>query len=234
MSYVYNEHILVLHVYTVNNKLNNGDMSNNKFQYHHGDLPSALIEAALKRIAQEGVEKLSLRAVARDIGVSQTAPYRHFKDKTHLLVAIARQGFEMLASQKLLACNDADPIDELIEGGIRYVNFAIANPERYKLMFGSKIENRCDFEDLMSAGQASFRVIVERVERGVAGGLLVKEDPQILAKNCWTTVHGISSLYIDGYLQDMEWSFEEFVRKEITLCIRGILKDASQLDSSFE
>ena len=206
-------------------------MTETKIQYHHGDLPTALIEAALERIAQEGVEKLSLRAVARDIGVSQTAPYRHFKDKTHLLVAIARQGFQMLESQKNLACNDSDPIDELIEGGIRYVNFAIANPERYKLMFGSKIENRCDFEDLMAAGLAAFSVIYDRVEMGIAGGILIKEDPQILAKSCWTTVHGISSLFIDGYFQDLGYNLEDFLRKEITLCIRGILKDPSLLDS---
>ncbi len=208
-------------------------MTENKIQYHHGDLPTALIEAALKRIALVGVEKLSLRAVARDIGVSQTAPYRHFKDKTHLLVAIARQGFEMLESQKRLACNQSDPVNELINGGIRYVNFAITHPERYKLMFGSKIENRCEFEDLMTAGKAAFAVIVNRVERGVAEGILVEEDPQILAKNCWTTVHGISSLYIDGYFNDLGYKLEDFLRKEVTLCIRGMLKDTSLLDDQF-
>lgn len=206
-------------------------MTETKIQYHHGDLPTALIEAALERIALEGVEKLSLRAVARDIGVSQTAPYRHFKDKTHLLVAIAREGFQMLENQKNLACNEDDPIDELIEGGIRYVNFAITNPERYKLMFGSKIENRCDFDDLMAAGQAAFSVITDRVEKGINRGLLLQEDPHILAKSCWTTVHGISSLFIDGYFQDLGYNLKDFFRKEITLSIRGILKDPSLLDT---
>ena len=206
-------------------------MTETKIQYHHGDLPSALIEAALKRIALEGVEKLSLRAVARDIGVSQTAPYRHFKDKTHLLAAIAREGFEMLAAQKQGVCGLSSTLDELIEGGVRYVQFAVANPERYKLMFGTKIENRCEFDGLMAAGQTAFSVMIERVEKGIAEGLLIDDEPLLLARSCWTTVHGISSLFIDGYFDDLGYNLDDFLRQQVTLCIRGILKDASLLDS---
>ena len=209
-------------------------MTENKIQYHHGDLPSALIEAALKRIALEGVEKLSLRAVARDIGVSQTAPYRHFKDKTHLLAAIARQGFEMLAAQKEKACQADGTLNELIEGGVRYVQFAVANPERYKLMFGTKIENRCEFEDLMAAGQAAFSVMIERVELGIQEGLLIDEEPLTLAKSCWTTVHGISSLFIDGYFEDLGYQLDDFLRQQVTLSVRGLLKDSSLLDSHLQ
>lgn len=225
--------MLILHVYSVNNYMNNSQMTDNKLQYHHGDLPNALIEAALKRIAAEGVEKLSLRAVARDIGVSQTAPYRHFKDKTHLLVAIAQQGFRMLAQQKEGARAYTDTLDELIESGIRYVTFAINNPERYKLMFGSKIENRCEYEGLMAAGHGAFDVIIERVARGTEEGLLIEEDPLVLAKSCWTTVHGIASLYIDGYFEDLGYNLEDFLRQQVALCIRGLLKDTSLIKAEF-
>jgi hypothetical protein len=146
-------------------------------------------------------------------------------------VAIAREGFEMLASQKEDAAAYSDTLDALIEGGIRYVHFAIANPERYKLMFGTKIESRCNFDGLMEAGQTSFGLIIKRVEHGIAEGLLIDQDPLILARSCWTTVHGISSLFIDGYFHDLGYNLEDFLRKEVTLCIRGMLKDTSLLDS---
>jgi AcrR family transcriptional regulator len=204
-------------------------MTEQKMTYHHGDLPDALTNAAIKRIAAQGVEKLSLRAVARDIGVSQTAPYRHFKDKNHLLAAIAKQGFEMLTALKASSCSEMGTLQEIINGGIQYVKFAIANPERYQLMFGSKLDNSCDYEGLKEARAASFNVVIEQIERGKASGVLINEDSDILAKSCWTTAHGISSLIINGFFQNIDYEFEDFLTREITLCVRGIAKDPSSL-----
>jgi len=194
-------------------------------QYHHGDVPSALMSAALLRIKQDGVEKLSLRALARDIGVSQTAPYRHFKDKTHLLVALARSGFAKLAMEQQAAATKKLCLENLIDVGVAYVKFAINHPEQYKLMFGSKIENRCQHPDLMESSMASFQVVLNQAVIGLESGLLVDKDPHYLAKCCWANVHGVASLFIDGFYDNIDIDFEDFLTQHVTLNIRGILKD---------
>ena len=73
------------------------DKGNEAKPYHHGDLRRALVEAAERILENEGPSALSLRAVAREAGVSAAAPYHHFKDKNELLAAIAQEGFELLA-----------------------------------------------------------------------------------------------------------------------------------------
>ncbi len=205
-------------------------MSDNKTQYHHGDVPSALMQAALLHIKNEGVEKLSLRALARDIGVSQTAPYRHFKDKNHLLVVLACKGFRQLACLK---SQQPSPLAfiALIEAGMSYVYFAMEHPEQYKLMFGSKIKQRRDYPELMEAGGAAFQVISSYVVKGMEAGVFINKDPEVLARSCWTTVHGLASLGIDEYFEHIPGEFDDFLREQVSLCIRGFMKDPAQLDT---
>lgn len=205
-------------------------MSEPNKKYHHGDVPRALMEAALTSIRENGVERLSLRALARDIGISQTAPYRHFKDKTHLLVKLAAEGFYELASRKLDKKGETYSEKNLIEVGIAYVEFAREFPEQYKLMFGSSIENRRNHEELMEASHTAFACILEQVEEGVKNGFLVDKDPEILAKSCWTTVHGIASLLIDGFFENVDYDFDEFLRQQVTYNVRGISKHPSSIE----
>lgn len=204
-------------------------MSESNKKYHHGDVPRALMEAALTSIRENGVERLSLRALARDIGISQTAPYRHFKDKTHLLVKLAAEGFYELASRKLTKKGKPYSEQNLIEVGIAYVEFAREYPEQYKLMFGSSIENRRDHAELMEASHTAFACILDQVEEGVKSGFLVNKDPEILAKSCWTTVHGIASLLIDGFFENVDYDFDEFLRQQVTYNVRGISKNPNEI-----
>ena len=74
-------------------------VSQKKFKYHHGELRSALIEAAVDILATSGMENLSLRVLARATGVTQAAPYSHFRNKDDLLAAVAETGFQRLALQ---------------------------------------------------------------------------------------------------------------------------------------
>ncbi len=205
-------------------------MSHTNKKYHHGDVPRALMEAALTSIRENGVERLSLRALARDIGISQTAPYRHFKDKTHLLVKLAAEGFYELSNRKLSTKSDSYSENDLIEVGIAYVGFAKEYPEQYKLMFGSSIENRRDYEELMDASHTAFACILEQVEAGIEHGTLINRDPEILAKSCWTTVHGIASLLIDGFFENVDYDFDEFLRQQVTINVRGMSTNPKSLN----
>lgn len=183
------------------------------------------MQAALQRIAKEGVDKLSLRAVARDIGVSQTAPYRHFKDKQSLLVALAKQGFEELTLHTQEAAERAgqDRLKCLMAIGMAYVNFARRHPEQYKLMFGTSIPKRNEYSELMASGMTSFNVILNATILAVEDGILIDEDHFLLARSCWSKVHGMAMLCIDGFYScKTEEELLNFFFKMLWINLRGI------------
>lgn len=116
--------------------------------YHHGDLRSALLDAAMEMV--EAGEQFSLRAVARRADVSQTAPYRHFADREALESALAIRGFQELGSQLSLDGRPATSEEALVEFGVVYVNFALTHPGLFKLMFGQECDRENDERVLAS------------------------------------------------------------------------------------
>ncbi|MEH6650881.1 MAG: TetR/AcrR family transcriptional regulator [Motiliproteus sp.] len=201
-------------------------MNQEKQNYHHGDLRNALLEAALKQIREHGVEKLSLRAVARDAGVSQTAPYRHFKDKNQLLVALAVEGYEQLRDETQQAAQTVPAAaDGMTSIGLAYIDFARRNPERYKLMFGPIIHDRQNYPELQESGFNALQVVINQAEKGIATGEFVDQQPFLLANSCWAKVHGIASLMIDGFYDCAPIpSIEAFFRTLLELHLRGLFK----------
>jgi AcrR family transcriptional regulator len=108
--------------------------------YHHGDLRNALVEAALRLIAEHGAQALTLRAAARAAGVSPAAPYRHFADKEALLAAVAEDGFEKLSRRMRAAARGAsDAAARLLAIGEAYVAFARAHSAHFHVMFGPAV-----------------------------------------------------------------------------------------------
>lgn len=103
--------------------------------YHHGDLRRALVEAARRLLESEGPSALSLRAVAREAGVSPAAPYHHFKDKAELLDAVAHEGWDLLHESMAAAKAEAEGMQKLTALGIAYVCFARDNPALYRVMY---------------------------------------------------------------------------------------------------
>src|ERR1700712_964934 len=103
--------------------------------YHHGDLRRALIDAASRLLEAEGPSALSLRAVAREAGVSPAAPYHHFKDKAELLDAVAQEGWEILGEQMRDAKASTTGMQQLTSLGVAYVCFARDNPALYRVMY---------------------------------------------------------------------------------------------------
>jgi AcrR family transcriptional regulator len=204
----------------------NDDQSNdNSGNYHHGNLRLALLDAAVAQIKEVGVEKLSLRGIARTVGVSQTAPYRHFKDKNELLAEVAAQAFLDLYQATSRHVHDHHSASDNIKAtGSEYLAFAIANPEKYKLMFGPSIQNRRDYANMVAAGDKSFNVLISQVERGIAEGAFIKGCPMVLANTLWTQVHGMASLIIDGFYQNRElpMPFDEFLHTQISIASRAI------------
>ncbi|MGI9286494.1 MAG: TetR/AcrR family transcriptional regulator [Pseudomonadales bacterium] len=175
--------------------------SDQQSSYHHGNLRHELLAAAKRDLREKGKENLSLRALAREIGVSQTAPYRHFGDKPALLAALAAQGFTELTActQQALKAAGHDPEAMLIGAGQTYVRYARDNPELFKLMFGPRPEPQEGLEELGDARDQAFANISMIMRRGIEQQVFVQEDPVRLARAAWAMVHGLATLIIDHF-----------------------------------
>lgn len=170
--------------------------------YHHGDLRQTLINAALELISEHDINKLSLREVARRVGVSHAAPYRHFPDKDALLAAIAQEGFHVLTHYLEEAVQKVadDPLKQLQASGVAYVQFAIDRSSHYRVMFGAFRANNPDHPALTKAGQAALAVLVNVIVVGQTAGVVSLGDPRQLAWVAWSLVHGLAMLLIDNQL----------------------------------
>jgi AcrR family transcriptional regulator len=171
--------------------------------YHHGDLRSALLREAARTIKDEGVSGVTLRDVGKRLGVSRTALYRHFADKSALLAAIAREGFQTFARDLREAWQGAGGGREgLTAMGNAYVRFAVQNPGHYRIMFGGFNHLSDSDVELRSDAAASFQVLLDAIVSMQAAGTIRGDDPMTLGHFIWATVHGIAMLAIDGQLGD--------------------------------
>lgn len=164
--------------------------------YHHGDLRNALLEAALVILAREGEAGLGLRDLARAVGVSPAAPYRHFASRAALLEALAVTGYQRFtrAMEEVAA---ADPPDMLAAMGKTYVLFALNNAALFRLMFSPQLK-RDNRPGLRMAADAAFAALRRVTERDVSGGDL--RAGRIAALAAWARVHGLAVLLLDGQI----------------------------------
>ena len=170
-------------------------------RYHHGDLRRALMVEAARTIHKEGVDAFTLRSVGERLGVSRTALYRHFADKSALLAAVAREGFQRFRADLSQAWTGASGgVAGFNAMGIAYVRFAIANSSHYRVMFGDFLNlSACDPE-LKADASAAFQVLVSALVALRSQGLVRPDDTQQLAHFIWASVHGIAMLAINGQL----------------------------------
>jgi AcrR family transcriptional regulator len=166
--------------------------------YHHGDLRQALLQAALAKADQDGAETISLAALARAIGVSQAAPYRHFPDRDALLAAVAEEAFKIFHANLLdaVALSTNHDSQQLICRA--YVNFGLARPGLYRLMFASQILHH-------AASEAKFKILAQRCFQ-----LLLKTAVPPQATKCqehqalkiWMGLHGLVMLAQQGLIEN--------------------------------
>ena len=167
--------------------------------YHHGDLRETLMANALAHIAAEGTEKLSLRALAREAGVSATAPYRHFPTKRCLLAALATRGFRQLTEHIRKTVGAEMSLEErLIAMGVGYVEFALANPTAYQLMFGSVLGDFSDYGELVTASEDAYQQVLDVLDEVIESRPGWDMDALRLGGIVWSAVHGIASVLLFG------------------------------------
>jgi AcrR family transcriptional regulator len=192
-------------------------------RYHHGDLRRALLHEALRTIQSQGVEGLTLRAVGKTLGVSRTALYRHFADKSALLQAVAGEGFRTLRLELLDAWETGGRGREGFEAmGVAYVRFALAHPSHYRVMFGGFVDSDAADPELMVEASGAFKALVDALVALQQAGLARRDEPLQLARFIWAVVHGIARLAIDGQLRASRAETEALTRYAIKRVRTGI------------
>ena len=191
--------------------------------YHHGDLRQALLDAACEILRTKGVEALTLRAVARAAGVSQTAPYRHFADRRSLVAGVAQESFARMGEAIGRAVQSGKPgLPALERGMATYVHFALEHPAEYRVMFGPELANRDDLAQLSSTALEVFGLLRQGIARQQQSGALGKGDPGLMAITAWATLHGLAMLALDEQTAVTGEQLDTLVRSATDLLLAGM------------
>ena len=166
------------------------------------DLPDALLKAVDDAVREGGASALSLRDVARRAGVSHAAPAHHFGSKAGLLTAFAVQGYRLLAESVLWELGRVGASDgptTLAAVGRGYVRFAVSEPAHFEVMFRFDALE-ADAPELVQATDAAYSLLSATIEQCRLEGSLGGLDPMLVGVSAWSTVHGLASLWISGWL----------------------------------
>jgi AcrR family transcriptional regulator len=171
--------------------------------YHHGNLRSALLSCAERTLSEHGAGQLSLRELARQVGVSHAAPRRHFADKQSLLDALAQDGFERLGRELREAIDAAGGAfhARLLGFAHTYVRFATQHAALLDLMFA--VKHRPGAADsLREAADRAFEAPLALITEGQAAGEVVPGDSEQVAIVAWAALQGLASMVNSGILDD--------------------------------
>ena len=207
--------------------------------YHHGELSRTCIDIALSFL-EEGNSDFSLRDVAKAAQVSHGAPLRHFRNKENFLSEVAKTIFQELNQVLELASKSLDPEQAALSMAKAYVKFAIENPAKYELIFGSRIANHADYPDLEAEGRKAYAQMLSVITLLQSHKIIAEQDLDMIALNIWSGIHGISSLAIGRFVMvkidsngvpmrpsthsDEEFSIrlEQLVESQIQLIFKGL------------
>lgn len=161
--------------------------------YHHGDLRRALVDAARRLLEAEGPTALSLRAVAREAGVSPAAPYHHFKDKAELLDAVAQEGWDILSALMLEAKGASEGPHQLTALGIAYVCFARDNPALYRVMYDAARDKEMLPDEVQGNKDSAYCMVRDTmIEHGANPDDEVHLELASVA--AWCGAHGLAEM----------------------------------------
>lgn len=161
--------------------------------YHHGDLRRALVDAARRLLEAEGPSALSLRAVAREAGVSPAAPYHHFKDKAELLDAVAQEGWDILGVQMTEAKAGSTGLQQLTALGIAYVCFARDNPALYRVMYDAARDKEALPGDTLDSKDSAYCMVRDTM---IENGADPDQDThlELAGVAAWCGAHGLAEM----------------------------------------
>ena len=192
-------------------------------QYHHGDLKAAILAQATQIIEKQGIEALTLRGIARDLGVSHGAPNRHFSTKAHLLTALAADGWDKLRNATNAAAErelSEDPRDKLNAMGRGFLSWALQNRADYICVTHPDIDRHRDHK-LIGAIEAFQETVRNAVAASQSAGRQPEVDTTLLALFTMSVPFGLAALLLDPpkSMGVSEWEQEDLVARLIDLVV---------------
>jgi AcrR family transcriptional regulator len=190
------------------------------------DTRTRLLEHAREVYLEGGAAHFSLREVARRVGISAAAVYRHFDNKEALLGAVCEEGFRTFSSYLLRALAETTPLGRLRAAGDFYRRFAMENPHDYRVIFMSSVGDIGLRSGKASARESSptFQFLVDRVRECIDAGVIAPGDASEIAATIWAHVHGLASLRLSGHLDSAgdDDAFAAFFRTSMNGLLQGL------------
>jgi AcrR family transcriptional regulator len=189
----------------------------------HGDLREACVAEAMRIIRDVGIEELSLREVARRLGVSHQAPYRHFPSRDHILAEIVDRCFRDFDAWLAQTPRTDDPMADLDAMGVLYLRYAAEHPLEYRLMFGAKLPDAAAHPEMLERGCGAYDQL--RAVLGRIFGLPPDSEPVTLdAMFVWAAMHGIASIFETDAMSGLGVTPE--VQARVSAHVRRRIRDA--------
>ena len=163
-------------------------MTKSTKSYHHGNLKQELINCACRLCEENGYETLSMRSIAKESGVSQTAPYRHFDTKESLYACVAMEGFKKLSAATNIDISKKVTKDNMVKTAVNYINFGLDNANTYDLMFGTAVGDFSNYPDLLDCANGTYE------NMKLSFSKLAQDPEDVIAYKCitlWSMLHGL-------------------------------------------
>ena len=198
-----------------------------------------IVAAAKALFAAGGLERVTMRNIARRVGITQAAIYQHFEDKEAILFAIAEDFFsDLIADSEKMAAEATDPVDWLTRAMRSYVEVGFSHPDEYRLVFMTNVpgfERHGRHRSVPgqtlpiqpSKGAIAFGYLQDQVRDLIARGHIRPGDPELVAEAIWAAGHGLVSLMITH--ADFPWSREALIETQIRILLGGLLPEGSPM-----
>ena len=161
------------------------------------NLKEDCLSEALKIIESKGVESLSMREVARRLGVSHQAPYKHFESRDHILAEVIGRAYESFGQWLEMRSRQPDIQDEMLALGLAYFEYALQHPLQYRLMFSTPLPDPDDHPDMMVKADRCYTLLKESLANHHYADLPEQEKKELVELDAlfvWSLVHGLSSV----------------------------------------
>ena len=174
---------------------------------HKEDLRRQILEAAKKLFVTAGYEATSIRKIAKEIGLSPTAIYLYYKDKSDIIYALHQEGFQLLRQDFQPLMHVECPFERLKALGRCYIKFAFERPDFYELRFVMKdpmeyLNDKC-VEGAWEEGERIFDLLLQTIQDCQGRGYFKGMESTYVAMEAWSVVHGMCGLYVSGHLKSM-------------------------------
>lgn len=205
--------------------------------YHHGNLRNALIAEGRRALEEIGARELSLRYLARAVGVSEAAPSRHFAGKEGLLAAIAADGFRELAALRMeILASDDTPMSTAYRMMRIYVEFAKRHKGLFDLMIGPRLVARDSYPELTEQNTKSFSLFASSVEKIAVDSGWPRRSLTLVTHAAWSMEHGLATLILSDRVprSDLPVRVEQMIEFSITLFLSAVTSGPEHLQRIIE